>query len=78
MVSPPVAAKNQTMLIRPPPRQPKQTWLWYAPYAAIGIFALAVIFLNTHLSGFRKKVCAIFMKMKCGAHCKPCWNAMYQ
>ncbi|MBK8889373.1 MAG: PAS domain S-box protein [Dechloromonas sp.] len=27
----------------PPPRQPKQTWLWLAPYAAIGVFALAML-----------------------------------
>ena len=42
-------AKNQTMLIRPPPRQPKQTWLWLAPYAAIGIFALAMLIVTALL-----------------------------
>ena len=49
MVSTPVEAKNQTMLIRPPPRQPKQTWLWFAPYAAIGIFALAMLVVTALL-----------------------------
>ena len=42
-------AKNQSMLIRPPPRQPKQTWLWLAPYAAIGIFALAMLIVTALL-----------------------------
>ena len=39
-------AKNRFMFIRPPPRQPKQTWLWLAPYAAIGIFALAMLIVT--------------------------------
>ena len=42
-------AKNRFMLIRPPPRQPKQTWLWLAPYAAIGIFALAMLIVTALL-----------------------------
>ena len=39
-------AKNQSMFKPPPPRQPKQTWLWLAPYAAIGIFALAMLIVT--------------------------------
>ncbi len=39
-------AKNQSMFKLPPPRQPKQTWLWLAPYAAIGIFALAMLIVT--------------------------------
>jgi hypothetical protein len=42
-------AKNQPMFIRPPPRQPRQTWLWLAPYAAIGIFALAMLIVTALL-----------------------------
>ena len=42
-------AKNHSMFIRPPPRQPKQTWLWLAPYAAIGIFALAMLIVTALL-----------------------------
>ena len=42
-------AKNQSMFIRPPPRQPRQTWLWLAPYAAIGIFALAMLIVTALL-----------------------------
>ena len=36
-------AKNRVMFIRPPPRPPRQTWLWLAPYVAIGLFALAML-----------------------------------
>ena len=43
MVEPRPQAKNQSMFKPPPPRQPKQTWLWLAPYAAIGVFALAML-----------------------------------
>ena len=46
MADPRRLAKNRLMFIRPPPRQPKQTWLWLAPYAAIGIFALAMLILT--------------------------------
>ena len=42
-------AKNQSMFIRPPPRQPKHTRLWLAPYIAIGIFALAMLVLTALL-----------------------------
>ncbi|MDP3538760.1 MAG: PAS domain S-box protein [Azonexus sp.] len=37
------------MFIRPPPAAPKQTWLWLAPYAAIGIFALAMLIVTALL-----------------------------
>ncbi|MBI2276808.1 MAG: PAS domain S-box protein [Dechloromonas sp.] len=37
------------MFIRPPPAQPKQTWLWLAPYAAIGVFALAMLIVTALL-----------------------------
>jgi len=43
MAEPREQAKNPSMFKPPPPRQPKQTWLWLAPYAAIGIFALAML-----------------------------------
>ena len=36
-------AKNQSMFIRP---QPRQTWLWLAPYVAIGVFALAMLIVT--------------------------------
>lgn len=36
------AAKNGGMFIAPPP-QPRQSWLWFAPYFAIGFFALAML-----------------------------------
>lgn len=39
-------AKNQTMFIRPPLPQPKQAWLWQAPYFAIGVFALAMLLIT--------------------------------
>ena len=34
------------MLMPPSPRQPRQNWLWYAPYFAIGIFALAMLVIT--------------------------------
>ena len=34
------------MFIRPPPRPPQQTWLWLAPYVAIGVFALAMLIVT--------------------------------
>jgi len=37
------------MFIRPPPSQPKQTWLWFAPYIAIGIFATAMLVVTALL-----------------------------
>ena len=46
MAEPGRLAKNRFMSIRPPPRQPKQTWLWLAPYAAIGTFALAMLIVT--------------------------------
>jgi len=49
MVGPGRAAKNQTMFIRPPPSQPKQAWLWLAPYFAIGVFALAMLVVTALL-----------------------------
>ncbi|MBS1141655.1 MAG: sensor signal transduction histidine kinase [Proteobacteria bacterium] len=39
-------AKNLPMLMRPPSAQPRHTWLWLAPYAAIGVFALAMLVLT--------------------------------
>lgn len=43
MAEPRPQAKNHSMFKPPPPHQPKQTWLWLAPYAAIGVFALAML-----------------------------------
>ncbi|UCV12525.1 PAS domain S-box protein [Dechloromonas denitrificans] len=37
------------MFIRPPPSQPKQTWLWFAPYIAIGIFSIAMLVVTALL-----------------------------
>ena len=37
------------MFIRPPPSPAKQTWLWFAPYAAIGVFALAMLIVTALL-----------------------------
>ena len=37
------------MFIRPPPNQPKQPWLWYAPYIAIGVFAMAMLIVTALL-----------------------------
>ncbi len=44
-----VAAKNWPMFIRPPPATPKQTWLWLAPYVAIGVFAIAMLVITALL-----------------------------
>lgn len=41
--------ENQGMFIRPPPSPPKQTWLWLAPYLAIGIFAVAMLIVTALL-----------------------------
>jgi len=46
MAAPRRPAKNQTMFIRPPLPQPKQAWLWQAPYFAIGAFALAMLLIT--------------------------------
>ena len=46
MAAPRRPAKNQSMFIRPPLPQPKQAWLWQAPYFAIGAFALAMLLLT--------------------------------
>ncbi|MBK8318622.1 MAG: PAS domain S-box protein [Betaproteobacteria bacterium] len=37
------------MFLRPPPVPSKQPWLWFAPYAAIGIFALAMLIVTALL-----------------------------
>jgi PAS domain S-box-containing protein len=37
------------MFIRPPPATPKQTWLWLAPYVAIGVFAIAMLVITALL-----------------------------
>ena len=37
------------MFIRPPPSPAKKTWLWFAPYAAIGVFALAMLIVTALL-----------------------------
>ena len=42
-------AKNRFMLTPPPPRQSKQTWLWLAPYVAIGSFAVAMLVVTALL-----------------------------
>jgi len=49
MVAGAAAAKNRGMFIRPPPSQPKQPWLWLAPYFAIGVFALAMLVVTALL-----------------------------
>jgi len=36
-------AKNLSVLMRSLSAQPRQTWLWLAPYVAIGVFALAML-----------------------------------
>ena len=37
------------MFIQTPSTQPKQTWLWLAPYVAIGIFAMAMLIVTALL-----------------------------
>jgi PAS domain S-box-containing protein len=37
------------MFLRPAPPPPKQTWLWFAPYVAIGVFALAMLIVTALL-----------------------------
>lgn len=46
MAAPEPAAKNSGMFPKPPPPAPRQTWLWQAPYLAIGVFALAMLFVT--------------------------------
>ena len=41
--------KNRFMFVRPPPRQPRHTRLWLAPYFAIGIFAVAMLVVTALL-----------------------------
>ena len=43
------SAKNRSMFVRTPPRQPRQPLLWLAPYVAIGIFALAMLVVTALL-----------------------------
>ncbi len=47
MVALPVAAKNGSMLNPPPP--PRPTWLWTAPYLAVGVFAVAMLVITALL-----------------------------
>ncbi len=49
MASPRRAAKNWSMLTSPPPAPRRQTWLWLAPYAAIGVFAVAMLLVTAFL-----------------------------
>ena len=49
MASTRTAAKNWAMFISPPPAPARQTWLWLAPYAAIGIFAVAMLVVTALL-----------------------------
>ena len=45
----PQPAKNCGMLQQLSTKPPKQTWLWLAPYFAIGVFALAMLVLTALL-----------------------------
>lgn len=49
MAGMPRRAKNSAMLPRIPSKSPKQTWLWLAPYLAIGIFAVAMLIVTALL-----------------------------
>jgi PAS domain S-box-containing protein len=42
-------AKNRSMPLTFQPAPPRQTWLWLAPYFAIGIFALAMLVVTAML-----------------------------
>jgi hypothetical protein len=42
-------AKNLSVLMRSLSAQPRQTWLWLAPYVAIGVFALAMLVVTALL-----------------------------
>lgn len=46
MAEPAPTAKNLTVLMRSLSAQPRQTWLWLAPYVAIGVFALAMLIVT--------------------------------
>lgn len=46
MAEPPSGAKNPVMFPKPPAPSPHQTWLWNAPYLAVGIFALAMLIIT--------------------------------
>ena len=45
----PGRTKNSAMLPRIPSKSPKQTWLWLAPYFAIGVFAVAMLIVTAIL-----------------------------
>ncbi len=45
----PGQTKNSAMLPRVPSKSPKQTWLWLAPYFAIGVFAVAMLIVTAIL-----------------------------
>ena len=49
MAARPLPAKNGGMQQRISAPPPKQTWLWQAPYVAIGVFALAMLILTALL-----------------------------
>ena len=46
MADPDGSAKNPVMFPKPPAPSPHQTWLWNAPYLAVGIFALAMLIIT--------------------------------
>src|SRR5574343_585739 len=46
MAEPAPTAKNLSVLMRSLSAQPRQTWLWLAPYVAIGVFALAMLIIT--------------------------------
>lgn len=46
MASPRPASKNAVMFPKPPTPSPHQTWLWNAPYLAVGVFALAMLIIT--------------------------------
>ncbi len=46
MAIPAASAKNQSMQLRLLPPLARQNWLWLAPYAAIGVFALAMLIVT--------------------------------
>lgn len=46
MAEPAPTAKNLSVLMRSLSAQPRQTWLWLAPYIAIGVFALAMLIVT--------------------------------
>ena len=45
----PGRTKNSAMLPRVPSKSPKHTWLWLAPYFAIGVFAVAMLIVTAIL-----------------------------